>query len=120
LTARIAERLVGADNVQNFTRIRELENPVLFTLQKASKIDRSWQPGGVLEICSFPITGIWYAFSMVKQLATAQCLLGHAKFARFAVQRGYMLRHGGSQLMASNVVGSLQLTCAEAPLHKPR
>jgi hypothetical protein len=36
------------------------------------------------------------------------------------VRRGYMLRHGNSRPSASDVVGSLQLTCAEAPLHKPR
>ncbi len=57
---------------------------------------------------------------MVKQLAIAQDLLDYAKFARFTVQRGYMLRHGASRHTASNVMGSLQLTCAEAPLHKPR
>jgi hypothetical protein len=39
---------------------------------------------------------------------------------RVTVQRGYMLRHGNSRLTASDVVGSLQLTCAKALLHKPR
>jgi hypothetical protein len=42
------------------------------------------------------------------------------KIGAVTVQRGYMLRHGHSRLTASDVVGSLQLTCVEAPLHKPR
>jgi hypothetical protein len=42
-----------------------------------------------------------------------------AKFTRFTVQPGYIFRHGNSRLTASNVMGSLQLTRAEAPLHKP-
>src|ERR1700722_15488600 len=35
-------------------------------------------------------------------------------------QRGYTLRHGDSPLTPRDVMGSLQLTRAEAPLHKPR
>jgi hypothetical protein len=30
-----------------------LENPIVFALQKASKIDRLWQPIVALEICNF-------------------------------------------------------------------
>jgi Domain of unknown function (DUF4349) len=44
----------------------------------------------------------------------------HAKLALFAVQRGYMFRHGKSRLTTSNIMGSLQLTCVETPLHEPR
>jgi hypothetical protein len=43
-----------------------------------------------------------------------------AKLTRFTVQRGYMFRHGNSWLTTTNVMGPLQLTRAEAPLHKPR
>jgi hypothetical protein len=37
----------------NTRRITGLENSSLFALQKASKIDLSWQPSVALEICNF-------------------------------------------------------------------
>ena len=42
------------------------------------------------------------------------------EFAWSIVLRGYMFRHENRCLPASNVIGSLQLMRAEAPLHKPR
>jgi len=42
------------------------------------------------------------------------------KIGGVTVQRGYTLRHEDSPLTPCDVMGSLQLRCAEAPLHKPR
>jgi hypothetical protein len=61
LTGQIAEQFNEADNDQDFTRIRELENPLLFALQNSNKIDLSRQLSVALEICNFLITGIWSA-----------------------------------------------------------
>jgi len=43
--------------IQNTSRMTGLENPALFAIQKASKIDRSWPPSVALEICNFLILG---------------------------------------------------------------
>jgi|HubBroStandDraft_1064217.scaffolds.fasta_scaffold49640_2 hypothetical protein len=73
-----------------------------------------------LEISSFLVTEIWSAFLNGETVGNSAVSARLNKIGAVTVQRGYMLRHGNSRLTTSDVVGWLQLTCAEAPLHMPR
>jgi hypothetical protein len=84
-------------------------------------LDMLREASGVAEMTAKLCSSIhFYDSGVCRDLRASARNRRYAKLARFTVPQGYMFRHGNSRLTASNVMDSLQLTCAEAPLHKPR